>query len=60
MTGDVADEEIGAAIRSTGLASREDVLPVVLETDGSFSVIPVGERSGTSAIDAVRAATSHR
>jgi uncharacterized membrane protein YcaP (DUF421 family) len=35
----VTEEEIGAAVRSHGLPRIEEVHAVVLETDGSFSVI---------------------
>jgi uncharacterized membrane protein YcaP (DUF421 family) len=35
----VTEEEIRAAVRSEGLPAIEDVQAVVLETDGSFSVI---------------------
>lgn len=36
----VAEEEVRAAMRSQGIASIEDVYAVVLETDGTFTVIP--------------------
>jgi len=36
----VSEEEIRSAIRSAGLASPEDADEVVLESDGTFSVIP--------------------
>jgi uncharacterized membrane protein YcaP (DUF421 family) len=35
----VTEDEVRAAIRAAGLASLEDAEAVVLETDGSFSVI---------------------
>lgn len=35
----VTEEEVRAAVRSAGLAAMEDAEAVVLETDGSFSVI---------------------
>lgn len=35
----VSDEEVRAAVRGAGVASLDDVAEVVLETDGSFSVI---------------------
>jgi uncharacterized membrane protein YcaP (DUF421 family) len=35
----VSDEEVRAAVRSAGVAAIDDVAEVVLETDGSFSVI---------------------
>jgi len=36
----VSQEELQAAIRAAGLGSRREAEAVVLETDGSFSVIP--------------------
>jgi uncharacterized membrane protein YcaP (DUF421 family) len=42
----VSEEEIRAALRGKGIGSIEEVGAVVLETDGSFSVIPkLAERS---------------
>lgn len=38
----VTEEELQAAIRSAGLASPDEAESVVLETDGSFSVIRKG------------------
>jgi uncharacterized membrane protein YcaP (DUF421 family) len=35
----VTESEIRAAVRKEGIASLEEVLAVVLETDGSFSVV---------------------
>lgn len=35
----VSAEEVHAAVRSAGVASLDDVAELVLETDGSFSVI---------------------
>ncbi len=46
MTG----EEIRAAVRSQGIASLDEVAAVVLETDGSFSVLRRTEDGGTSAL----------
>ena len=40
----VSEDEIRAAIRSAGKNGPESVAAVVLETDGSFSVIPEIER----------------
>jgi len=48
----VAREEILAAVRSAGLASHEMARAVVLETDGSFSVIP-RSADGDSALEGV-------
>lgn len=47
----VTEEEILAAARAEGTARLSEVAAVVLETDGSFSVIPV---DGGSAADTLR------
>ncbi|WP_018697641.1 DUF421 domain-containing protein [Amorphus coralli] len=44
----VATEEVLAAARAGGYARLEDVGYVVLETDGSFSVLPRGEAEPTA------------
>lgn len=44
----VTEDEIRAAIRSTGVAHLGDVNAVVLETDGSFSVVKTSDRESTS------------
>jgi uncharacterized membrane protein YcaP (DUF421 family) len=44
-TARVVEDEIAAAVREQGFASFEDVDAVILETDGSFSVVP---RTSTS------------
>ncbi len=41
----VVEAEITAAVRQQGIASLEAVEAVVLETDGSFTVIPASDRS---------------
>ena len=41
----VTEEEIRSAVRESGLRSMEDVEAVVIETDGSFSVV---ERKGNA------------
>lgn len=46
----VSESEIRAAIRSAGVAAVEDIQAVVLETDGSFSVIKRGGTSSKSAL----------
>ena len=46
----VTEGEIRAAIRANGSAALEDVEAVVLETDGSFSVIKKNQGSSTSAL----------
>jgi uncharacterized membrane protein YcaP (DUF421 family) len=40
----VTEEEVRAAIRASGHAAVSDVAAVVLETDGSFSVVATSER----------------
>ena len=50
----VTQDEIRAAVRAAGLASLVDAEAVVLETDGSFSVIRRGEGGGLSSLDGVR------
>lgn len=49
----VTEEEIHAAMRASGLAAMDDAQAVVLETDGSFSVVtqPAGE--GRSSLEDV-------
>ena len=44
----ITKEELGSALRSAGLSSFHDAESVILETDGSFSVIPRGDKSNTS------------
>jgi uncharacterized membrane protein YcaP (DUF421 family) len=46
MTG----EEVRAAVRSQGIASLDEVAAVVLETDGSVSVLRRAEEGGASAL----------
>ena len=50
----VTEEEVRAAIRGAGLASVEEVQAVVLETDGSFSVVREGKDHGGSSLKDVR------
>jgi len=50
----VSDEEIRAAIRSAGLASPEAAGAVVLESDGSFSVIKRDALPGDGALPGLR------
>lgn len=42
----VTEDEIRAAIRASGNQGLDDVAAVILETDGSFSVIPEATASG--------------
>jgi uncharacterized membrane protein YcaP (DUF421 family) len=46
----VAPDEVMAAVRSSGHASLEQVEAVVLETDGSFSVVGPSPDGSTSAL----------
>ncbi|SDR73612.1 Protein of unknown function [Halopseudomonas litoralis] len=46
----VTEDEIRAAVRTAGLASLSDVEAVVLETDGSFSVIRQSEGNPSALI----------
>ncbi len=50
----VTRDEIRAAVRSAGLASLADAEAVVLETDGSFSVIRRGDGGGHSSLEGVQ------
>lgn len=49
----VTEDEVQAAIRSTGLEDLDEVKAVVLETDGSFSVVRKGGGSGISSLNGV-------
>jgi uncharacterized membrane protein YcaP (DUF421 family) len=46
----VTEEDIRAAVRSAGLAALEDAEAVVLETDGSFSVVQKNRGNGASSL----------
>ncbi len=46
----VTESEVLAAIRSAGIAAVEDVLAVVLETDGRFSVLRAQTSGSASAL----------
>lgn len=49
----VTKSEILAAVRGTGCASLQDIAAVILETDGSFSVIRKCEEKPMSALEDV-------
>ncbi|MCG7598776.1 DUF421 domain-containing protein [Halomonas sp. McH1-25] len=49
----VTEDEIRAAVRSNGMASLDKVHAVVLETDGSFSVVPQGTVDAASSLSGV-------
>lgn len=50
----VTEDEVHSAVRSAGLAALDDVEAVVLETDGSFSVIQQGSGSAKSSLTGVK------
>lgn len=50
----VTEDEVRAAVRAAGIDSLEHVQAVVLETDGSFSVVRPGEGEGESSLEGVR------
>lgn len=50
----VAEGEVLAALRSSGIASVEEADAVVLETDGSFSVVPKIDKGSASALKDVK------
>lgn len=56
----VTREEVQAAVRSAGLAALDEVEAVVLETDGSFSVVRRSAGSGPSSLDGVTGAGAQR
>jgi uncharacterized membrane protein YcaP (DUF421 family) len=49
----VTESEIRAAIRGAGVGALEKIEAVVLETDGSFSVIKRAENVSRTALDDV-------
>jgi len=51
----VVEDEVRSAIRSANLKSLDEVEAVVLETDGSLSVIGRSEVNGRQSLDGVRA-----
>lgn len=55
----VTESEVRAAVRSAGFAALEDVYAVVLETDGSFSVIKESAAASNSALADVVGAEAH-
>lgn len=50
----VAEDEVRAAVRSAGLVSLEEAEAVVLETDGSFSVVQRGSGDGRPSLKGVQ------
>ena len=50
----VTEDEVRAAVRGAGLALLHDVEAVVIETDGSFSVVRRSGQSGRQSLDGVK------
>lgn len=50
----VAEDEIHAALRSKGLGDPSQAAAVVIETDGSFSVIPANDHTGHDSLARIR------
>ncbi len=50
----VAESEIRAAIRSEGFAAIEEIEAVVLETDGTFSVVKKSANDSRTALKDVK------
>ncbi|QJR81674.1 DUF421 domain-containing protein [Alteromonas pelagimontana] len=50
----VTQDEVMAAIRSAGIASLDDIEAVVLETDGSFSVVKQSENPGYQSLSGIK------
>ena len=55
----VTEDEVRAAVRSAGLAGLDGVEAVVLETDGSFSVIQQGAGAAKSSLEGVKRPGAH-
>lgn len=50
----VTEDEVRAAVRSAGVGSMNGAEAVVLETDGSFSVVRPGDANGRSSLSGVQ------
>ncbi|MDX1458885.1 MAG: DUF421 domain-containing protein [Marinobacter sp.] len=50
----VTEDEVRSAVRSSGVPALEDVEAVVLETDGSLSVVRRGPQPGSSSLEGVQ------
>ncbi|MHB0774233.1 DUF421 domain-containing protein [Halomonas sp. WWR20] len=50
----VTEDEVRSAMRASGFAAMDDVQAVVLETDGSFSVVPQLAGKGRSSLEGVK------
>jgi uncharacterized membrane protein YcaP (DUF421 family) len=55
----VTEGEVLAAIRANGNSAMEDIAAVILETDGTFSVVPTLKGSSASALKDVRGFPKH-
>ncbi|GAB6387545.1 DUF421 domain-containing protein [Stutzerimonas marianensis] len=49
----VTEDEVRSAIRSSGLSALDEVEAVILETDGSFSVVKAGSADSRSSLSGV-------
>ncbi|UYV11672.1 MAG: DUF421 domain-containing protein [Phycisphaera sp.] len=49
----VTPDEVHMALRGAGLQGMQNAHAVVLETDGTFTVLPQGEQKGKSSLDGV-------
>jgi len=56
----VTENEIFAAVRSSGIPDIKAVKAVVLETDGSFSVIPYQQGAEYSSLEGVNRPAASR
>ena len=56
----VTEEEVRAGVRKAGLGSLAGIDAVVLETDGSFSVVRRGQRGEPSTLDEFEPPVRHR
>lgn len=54
----MTEDEVRAAVRATGVESMAEVKAVVLETDGSMSVIKHSSQDGPSSLDGVKRPSS--
>jgi len=56
----VTESEVRAAVRAAGIAALEHVSAVVLETDGSFSVMKNSQSASRSALEDIKGSGSGR
>lgn len=55
----MTEDEVRAAVRATGVESMEEVKAVVLETDGSMSVIKDSLKEGPSSLHGIKRPKMH-